>query len=90
MAHDALADAVKTQTTRASLMLIGTMLGGVLVFNSFVASWLFPDDFYRDAMAMVGALLLGSPLVWHAIKHLYYGQDASSGKSTHTRCYKTR
>jgi len=74
MPHDALAQAVKAQTTRAGLMLIGTMLGGVLVLNSFVASWLFPDDFYRDAMAMVGALLLAAPLVWHAIKHLYHGQ----------------
>lgn len=39
-------------------------------------------------------------LLWHRLlwgdahhcvpllKHLYYGQNASSGKSTHTRCYK--
>ena len=73
MVHDHLGEAVRSQTTRASAMLIATMLGGVLVFNSFLAKWIFGDLFYRDAMALVGALLLGLPLVWQSIKHLYAG-----------------
>jgi len=73
MVHDHLGQAVRSQTTRASAMLIATMLGGVLVLNSFLAKWIFGDLFYRDAMALVGALLLGLPLVWQSIKHLYAG-----------------
>lgn len=29
---------------------------------------------YRDGIALIGALLLGAPLVWHAVKHLLEGE----------------
>ena len=76
---------VEAETGRASALLIATLLGGVLVLISFLADWLWQDysktladggtiNAYRDGIALVGALLLGAPLVWNAIKHLYHGE----------------
>ncbi len=81
MAHDHLS--VQTQTGRATAKLIATMLGGVLVVSSFVASWLFSEGTgkaaelsaktYSSILAAAGALLLAVPLWWHAIKCLAHG-----------------
>jgi len=82
MAHDHIKDSIEKQTGRAGVLLIATLMGGVLVLNSFVAEWIFaqpgqdPARINRHAafLALAGAVLLGAPLVWHAIKHLYHGQ----------------
>jgi len=80
MAHDILHDSVKAQTGRAALLIVGILAGGVLVLLSYVAGWLFsgyttPDgqNPYRDWLALLGALLLGVPIVIHAIKELLHG-----------------
>ncbi len=86
MAHGQLKD-IKAQTLRASGLLIGTMLGGMLVASSFlvetsfVAQTLFQlgvpsagaSSPYADILALAGALMLGAPLIWHAISHLGHG-----------------
>jgi len=86
MAHGQLKD-IKAQTLRASGLLIGTMLGGMLVVSSFlvetsfVARTLFQlgaptagaSSPYADILALAGALMLGAPLIWHAISHLGHG-----------------
>ncbi|MBU0640548.1 MAG: cation-translocating P-type ATPase [Planctomycetes bacterium] len=74
---------VQSETGRATTKLIATMLGGVLVLVSFLAQWFFadttsiegqsPGNFYADALACVGALLLAIPLWWHAAKCLLSG-----------------
>src|SRR5512140_3060821 len=77
MAHDHMS--VKSETGRATLKLIATMLGGVLVLASFVAYWAFSGSgevnagFYRDILAGTGAVLLAAPLWWHALKALVGG-----------------
>jgi Cd2+/Zn2+-exporting ATPase len=79
MAHEHLT--VKSETGRATLKLVATMLGGVLVLASFLAGWLLTDPaagkqsgaFYRDILAGFGALLLAAPLWWHALKALFTG-----------------
>jgi Cd2+/Zn2+-exporting ATPase len=79
MVHDHLS--VKSETGRATLKLVLTMLGGMLVLTSFLAGWLLGDPvaggqseaFYRDALAGLGALLLAVPLWWHALKALLTG-----------------
>lgn len=83
MAHDhlQLKGEIEKQTGRAGLLLIATLMGGVLVLNSFLAEWLFrqpgdsPDKLnpYAAMLALAGALLLGAPLLWHALKHLWHG-----------------
>ncbi len=82
MAHDILHDSVKAQTGRATLLIVGILSGGVLVLLSYVADWVFasqttPDgrNFYSDSLALVGALLLGTPIVFYAIKELLRGQS---------------
>ena len=85
MPHDHLKGSVRTQTGRASVLLIATLMGGVLVLCSFLADWAFADarlraegggtqNFYADLLALIGAMLLGAPLAWHAVKHLYRGE----------------
>ncbi|MBN1554942.1 MAG: cadmium-translocating P-type ATPase [Phycisphaerae bacterium] len=80
MAHDILQDSVKAQTGRAALLIVGILAGGVLVLLSYIAGWLFSDyttpdgqNPYRDWLALAGALLLGVPIVVHALKELFRG-----------------
>ncbi len=88
MAHAHLRE-IEAETTRASGLLIGTLMGGMLVLSSFivelpfVAETLFQQDVsrvgstarnpYSQMIALLGAVLLGGPLVWHAVKCLVSG-----------------
>ncbi|MHC4235588.1 MAG: heavy metal translocating P-type ATPase, partial [Planctomycetota bacterium] len=88
MPHDHLTSrdhGVAAQTGRASRLLIITMMGGMLVASSFLAEYLFSDSPVRgsgdqvgnphaDFLALLAAILLGLPLVWHALKHLAAGE----------------
>lgn len=88
MAHDVLHlhdHGVAAQTGRASRLLIVTMMGGMLVVSSFLAEYLFSDspiqsaagelrNPYSDFIALIAAVLLALPLVWHALKHLASGE----------------
>ena len=73
MAHDILKDSVEAQTGRAGLLIVGILVGGVLVINSYIAAWAFDNPFYSDALALIGALLLGIPILVHAAKHIFHG-----------------
>lgn len=84
MAHAHLKD-IQAETAKASSLLIGTMLGGLFVLASFIVEVPFFSRLlfqfeptpgaspYADGIALIGALMLGIPLVWHAIKHLGHG-----------------
>ncbi|MBN2210046.1 MAG: cadmium-translocating P-type ATPase [Sedimentisphaerales bacterium] len=61
------------RTFRVSLNLLGTLMGGALLLNSLLAKWLFEDEDLAGLMAMVGAVLLAAPVVWHAAKGLLTG-----------------
>jgi len=74
MAHDILAESVEAQTGRAGLFILAILFGGVLVINSYIADWLFRDAFYGSALALVGAILLGLPIIIHATRHLLKGR----------------
>ena len=52
MAHDIVKDSVEAQTGRAGLLIIGILVGGVLVINSYIASWTFDNPFYSNALAL--------------------------------------
>ena len=82
MAHDHF-KSIETRTQGTSLKLIATLMGGILVACSFVAEQLFPGtqdaagvtrSAHADFIALLGAVLLGSWLVWHAIEHLWAGE----------------
>ncbi len=73
MAHDILKDSVEAQTGRAGVLIVGILVGGLLVINSYIASGLFEDEFYSEVLALLGALLLGIPIIAHAAKHMFHG-----------------
>ncbi len=67
-------ESVERQTTRASVLLVGTMMGGILVVNSYLAGWLWPDrPFYSAVAAAIGAIVLGAPLLWNSVRSLLRG-----------------
>lgn len=85
MAHSHMKQ-IEAETAKASWLLIGTLLGGMLVVCSYVVDFpfvsrtLFQQDMtgrthsvYSDVIALIGVLLLGTPLVWHALKCLSHG-----------------
>jgi len=74
MAHDILNDSVESQTGRAGMLIIGILIGGILVINSYIASWIFPGSFHADTLALIGAILLSIPILVHAAKHLGHGE----------------
>ncbi|MHC4482225.1 MAG: heavy metal translocating P-type ATPase [Planctomycetota bacterium] len=56
---------------RVSIALLGTLAGGVLLINSGVARFFYGGgSFNTEVLAMAGAILLGAPIVLHAIKSL--------------------
>jgi Cd2+/Zn2+-exporting ATPase len=80
MAHNILKDSVEAQTNRASIKILGILLGGLLVVLSYVADWVFGgyttqagQNVYSDSLALLGTLLLGAPIMAHAIKHFGHG-----------------
>lgn len=86
MAHTHMKE-LEAETAKASWLLIGTLMGGMLVVSSyivdfpFVSRTLFQQELtggrvhtpYSDVIALLGAVLLGGPLVWHALKCLWHG-----------------
>ena len=59
----------------AVLPLAQTLIGLVFVLNSFVVTWVTSDDSSAIAAgsAMIGAIILGYPIVWTAISDLRRG-----------------
>jgi len=56
-----------------SLALLGTLAGGVLLINSGIAKYIYGEgQFNTEILAMVGAILLGAPIVLHAISSLMH------------------
>ncbi len=56
---------------RVSIAMLGTLAGGVLLINSWLAGFIYgKGSFNAESLAMVGAILLGAPIVLHAIKSL--------------------
>jgi Cd2+/Zn2+-exporting ATPase len=64
---------------RVSMALLGTLAGGVLLINSGIARFIYGgESFNAKVLAMAGAILLGAPIVMHAIKSLierHYAMD---------------
>lgn len=82
MAHDHF-KSVETNTRGTSIKLIATLMGGILVACSFAADYLFPGttdvhgvyrNAHADIIALVGAIVLGGWMCWHALTHLLAGE----------------
>jgi Cd2+/Zn2+-exporting ATPase len=60
---------------RISLAMIGTLAGGVMLINSQAGLLFYGDGEITTFFAMIGAFLLGAPVVWHAFKCLLQGHS---------------
>ncbi|MFA5203311.1 MAG: cation-translocating P-type ATPase [Lentisphaeria bacterium] len=62
----------------STMLRFGTAIaGGLLVLNSYVADWFFAgriDALAIDLSAIAGALILGLPILWSAVKDLLRGK----------------
>ncbi len=55
--------------------LVIALLGGILIFNSFLAGWVFPSRPEISGLsALVGALLLTFPIIRESLKGFYEGE----------------
>ncbi len=71
--EDIVAEHTQGKQIRVSLALLGTLAGFMLLVSSFIARsrYLYGvGSFQTEFLAMVGALLLGAPIVLHAMKSL--------------------
>ncbi|MCC5828337.1 MAG: cation-translocating P-type ATPase [Phycisphaeraceae bacterium] len=62
-----------SETGRVGLQILATLLGGVLLICSLVATFIFDHEAHAALLGMLAAALLGAPLVWVAIKDLLHG-----------------
>jgi Cd2+/Zn2+-exporting ATPase len=59
----------------APVKLRQTLIGMVFVINAYVVDWLFDSGHtIASASALVGAIILGYPIVWTSIKDVYRGR----------------
>ncbi len=66
----------QARTFKVSISLLGTLLGGAMLINGIIASRLFSDGgSVAQMLNMVGALLLGLPVVWNAASCLLKGHN---------------
>ena len=60
---------------RISLALLGTLAGGMLLIGVVVSRFIYgPDSFNTSTLAALAAILLGTPIVWHAVKSIIRNQ----------------
>jgi Zn2+/Cd2+-exporting ATPase len=72
--HDIAVEHTHGKQVRVSMALLGTLAGGTLLLSSKIGEWLIygAGSFQTETLALAGALLLGAPIIWHAIKSLLH------------------
>jgi len=81
MADDVLNNSVEIRTRRTTAVIVAILLGGTLVATSWAAAYVFRaytdsegKNFYSDSLSLLGALLLGTPIVVRALKKTLVGR----------------
>jgi Cd2+/Zn2+-exporting ATPase len=66
----------REKQVRVSIALLGTLAGGVLLINSGIGKVFYgAGSFNTQMFAMLGAILLGAPIIVHAIHSLIRGES---------------
>jgi len=74
--EDLSAEQTRSKQLRVSIAMLATLAGGVLLINSGIGRFFYePGSFNVEIFALLGALLLGAPIVIHAIKSLAMGES---------------
>ncbi len=61
----------RAKRIRVSMALLATLAGGMLLISSLMSRIIYGSaSFNTEFLAMAGAVFLGAPIVWHAIKSL--------------------
>ena len=71
--HDVAAEYTRGKQFRISMALVGTLAGGALLVTSLAAKSKFlygSESFNVEFLAMIAAILLGAPIVIHAVESL--------------------
>src|SRR5207245_1650306 len=73
--HDASCSACGSEHEHAPVRLWQTLLGVVFVVNAFIVDWLFAPQgtAVASASAFIGAIVLGYPIIWTAVRDLRAG-----------------
>jgi len=66
---DIAAEHTHGKQVRISMALLGTLAGGMLLINSGISRFFYAAD-HTELLAMAAAILLGAPIVMHAVKSL--------------------
>ncbi|MHC4193892.1 MAG: HAD-IC family P-type ATPase, partial [Planctomycetota bacterium] len=75
--EDMTAEHTHGKQVRVSLALLGTLAGGMLLISAAIASIKYvygSHSFQTEALAMAAAILLGAPIVLHAVRSLAKGE----------------
>ena len=73
---DVAAEHMHGKQIRVSMALLATLAGGVLLINSGIAKYIYgAGSFNTEFLAMAGAILLGAPIVLHAIKSILHKES---------------
>ncbi len=75
--HDIAVEHTHGKQVRVSVALLGTLAGGTLLLSSKIGEWLIygAGSFQTETLALAGAILLGAPIIWHAIKSLLHQES---------------
>jgi Cd2+/Zn2+-exporting ATPase len=69
--QDITSEATHGKQVRVSIALLGTLAGGALLISSAAARAFYgTGSFNAEMLAMAGAILLGAPIILHAVKSL--------------------
>lgn len=70
MAHDFLNKMLESESGRFRVQLYGCLAGGFFLMNSYLADFILKKVELSALLSLVAALLLGMPLVYHALRDL--------------------
>src|SRR5256885_17226102 len=74
LGHDESCSSCGHEHEHAPIRLKQTLLGLLFVINAFIVDWLLDQSsMVASASAMIGAILLGYPIVWTSLKDLKRG-----------------
>ena len=72
--HDAACSSCGHDHEHAPVRLWQTLVGVVFVINAFIVDWLFQANAVASASALIGAVILGYPIILTALKDLKRGR----------------
>ncbi len=74
MAHSFLKKLLDTETSRFRLEIISCLTGGLFLIDAWLTGWIYDNRDLSEFPGIIAALLLGAPLIWHALCDLWRGE----------------